>query len=77
MAQHIPGIAVLTFQYQDRCTEVMAGDNVDTLSSTVHLGIVRNTSGQTDIKGKISLGRKTANSLMGAGLHGGSGLKPT
>ena len=56
---------------------VMAGEKVDTPSSTVHLGIVRNTSGQVDVEGKISLGRKTAYSLMGAGLHGGSGLKAT
>ena len=56
---------------------VMAGEKVDTPSSTLHLGIVRNTSGQVDVEGKISLGRKTAYSLMGAGLHGGSGLKAT
>ena len=35
---------------------VMAGEKVDTPNSTVHLGIVRNTSGQADIEGKISLG---------------------
>ena len=30
-----------------------------------------------DIEGKFSLGRKTAYSLMGAGFHGGTGLKPS
>ena len=50
---------------------------MDTPNSTVHLGIVRNTSGDADIEGKITLGRKTAYSLMGAGLHGGSELKAT
>ena len=55
----------------------MAGEKVDTPNSTVHLGIVRNTSGNADIEGKITLGRKTAYSLMGAGLHGDSGLKAT
>ena len=55
----------------------MAGEKVDTPNSTMHLGIVRNTSGNADIEGKITLGRKTAYSLMGAGLHGGSGLKAT
>ena len=55
----------------------MAGEKVDTPNSTVHLGIVRNTSGNADIEGKITLGRKTAYSLMGAGLHGGGGLKAT
>ena len=55
----------------------MAGERVDTPDTTVHLGIVRNTNGRADIDGKISLGRKTAYSLMGAGLHGGGGLKAT
>ena len=55
----------------------MAGECVDTPDTTVHLGIVRNTNGRADIDGKISLGRKTAYSLMGAGLHEGGGLKAT
>ena len=53
----------------------MAGEKV--VNSTVLLGIVWNTSGNADIEGKITLGRKTAYSLMGAGLHGDSGLKAT
>ena len=48
----------------------MAGEHVDTPETTVHLVIVRNTNGRADIDGKITLGRKTAYSLMGAGLHG-------
>ena len=55
----------------------MAVECVDTPDTTVHLGIVRNTNGRADIDGKISLGRKTAYSLMVAGLHGGDGLKAT
>ena len=57
----------------------MAGKRVDTPYTTVHLGIVRNTNGRADIHvdGKISLGRKTAYSLMGAVLHGGGRLKAT
>ena len=43
--------------------------------SATHLGIVRNVNGKPDIDEKISLGRKTAYSLMGAGFHGGGGLK--
>ena len=42
-----------------------------------HLGIVRNVNGKPDIEQKINLGRKTAYSLMGAGFHGGGGLKPS
>ena len=55
----------------------MAGERVDTPDTTVLLGIVRNTNGRADIDGKVSLGRKTASSLIGAGLHGGGGLKAT
>ena len=44
---------------------------------TAYLCIVRNKFGQSDIEGKISLGRKTAYFLMGTGLHGGSGLNAT
>ena len=55
----------------------MAGEGVDTPDTTVHLGIARNTNGRADINGKISLGRKTANSLIVAGLHWGGGLKAT
>ena len=45
--------------------------------SATHLGIVRNVNGKPDIEQKINLGRKTAYSLMGAGFHGGGGLKPS
>ena len=45
----------------------MAGECVDTPDTTVHLGIFRNTNRRADIDGTISLGRKTAYSLMGAG----------
>ncbi|MCG7892397.1 MAG: reverse transcriptase family protein, partial [Candidatus Thiodiazotropha endolucinida] len=53
----------------------LSGNKVDVTDSATHLGIVRNTSGNADITGRISLGRKTAYSLMGAGFHGGNGLK--
>ena len=56
--------------------DVFLGDTrVDVSASATHLGINRSTSQSVDIEGKISLGRKTAYSLMGAGFHGGSGLK--
>ena len=73
----------LRFAYQTKKRETepdifMAGERLDTPDTTVHLGIARNTKGRVDIDGKISLGRrKTAYSLMGAGLHGGGGLKAT
>ena len=36
---------------------------------------MRNVNGKPAIEEKINLGRKTAYSLMGAGFHGGGGLK--
>ena len=42
---------------------------------TNHLGIDRTLSDRPCIEEKISLGRKTAYSLMGAGFHSGNGLK--
>ena len=51
--------------------DVFLGDTrVDVSASATHLGINRSTSQAVDIEGKISLGRKTAYSLMGAGFHG-------
>ena len=46
-------------------------------TSATHLGITRNINGKPNIEEKISLGRKTAYSVMGAGFHGGGGLKPS
>ena len=40
-----------------------------------HLGINKNTTQAVDTEGKLSLGKKTAFSLMGAGFHWGNGLK--
>ena len=48
---------------------------VDVASSATHLGINRSATQMFDIEGKLSLGRKTAYSLMGAGFHGAGGLK--
>ena len=39
-------------------------------SSATHLGINRSSTHMVDIEGKLSLGRKTAYSLMGAEFHG-------
>ena len=53
----------------------MYDDKIEDSRKATHLGIVRNVNGKPDIDEKISLGRKTAYSLMGAGFHGGGGLK--
>ena len=55
----------------------MYNDKIENSNSATHLGIVRNINGKPDIDEKINLGRKTAYSLMGAGFHGGGGLKPS
>ena len=47
------------------------------INSLFVYGIVRNVNGKSDIEQKVNLGRKTAYSLMGAGFHGGGGLKPS
>ena len=51
----------------------MYNDRIEDSRKAAHLGIVRNVNGKPDIDEKISLGRKTAYSLMGAGFHGGGG----
>ena len=56
----------------DSDLDVLLGDkNADVASSATHLGINRSATQM----GKLSLGRKTAYSLMGAGFHGSGGLK--
>ena len=47
------------------------GSGVDITARAVHLGILRDTTNKVDIAGKISMGSKTAYSLIGAGLHEG------
>ena len=53
----------------------LAGQKVTSESSTVHLGIKRDVSGKVNVEEKVTLGRKTAYSLMGAGFHSVNGLK--
>ena len=55
----------------------MYSDSIKDSTSATHLGITRNINGKPNIEEKIKLGRKTAYSLMGAGFHGGGGLKPS
>ncbi|MEW8547951.1 MAG: reverse transcriptase family protein, partial [Candidatus Thiodiazotropha sp.] len=60
---------------RNRSTDIyMYNQKIKNSESTTHLGIVRDVSGKPDIEAKISLGRKTAYSLMGAGFHGGGGV---
>ncbi|MES9882009.1 MAG: reverse transcriptase family protein, partial [Sedimenticola sp.] len=53
----------------------MSGKELPKVSQATHLGIKRTIDNKADIDEKISLGRKAAYSLMGAGLHSGNGLK--
>ena len=60
----------------NECTEILlAGDKISNDQKTPHLGIDRTLSDRPSIEEKISLGRKTAYSLMGAGFHSENGLK--
>ena len=54
---------------------VMSGKSIKNEECTIHLGISRHVKEKVNIDEKISLGRKTAYSLMGAGFHSGNGLK--
>ena len=53
----------------------LAGQKVTSESTTLHLGIKRDVSGKVNVEEKVTLGRKTAYSLMGAGFHSVNGLK--
>ena len=55
----------------------MYNDRIKDSTSATHLGITRNINRKPNIEEKINLGRKTAYSVMGAGFHGGGGLKPS
>ena len=52
----------------------MGGKRIKFESQCNHLGIFRDIKQKVNIEEKISLGRKTAYALMGAGLHSGDGL---
>ena len=54
---------------------LMAEDVIPYEQSTTHLGLRRDTSDRPCIEEKVSIGSKTAYSLMGAGFHSGNGLK--
>ena len=54
---------------------MMAGDKITCSESTVHLGISRNVKDKVNVEEKVSIGRKTAYSLMEAGFHSVNGLK--
>ncbi len=53
----------------------MANEELPKVNCATHLGIKRIVDNKADIDEKISIGRKAAYSLMGAGLHSGNGLK--
>ena len=58
------------------CTNfTLADQTVTSENNTVHLGIKRDASGKVNVEEKVSLGRRTAYSLMGAGFHSVNGLK--
>ena len=52
----------------------MGGKSIECEGQCNHLGIFRDIKQKVNIEEKISLRRKTAYALMGAGLHSGNGL---
>ena len=61
-------------QYKE-ASYYMNGVEMSKVQQSTHLGIHRESSNKANITEKISLGRRTAYSVMGAGLHCGNGLK--
>ena len=65
--------------YSGRNTEcknfTLADQTVTSENSTVHLEIKRDVSRKVNVEEKVSFGRRTAYSLMGAGFHSVNGLK--
>ena len=61
---------------QPQCASfTLNGEEMAQVDNAKHLGIHREVNNKVNVDGKISLGRRTAYSLMGAGLHSGNGLK--
>ena len=61
-------------KYMKSCepTYYMNGEEVSRVEQTKHLGITRDIHSGMDVVEKVNLGRRTAYSLMGAGLHSGN-----
>ena len=63
------------YAQQKSTNYLMNGVEMTQVQHSTHLGIQRESTNKANIAEKISLGRRTAYSLMGAGLHCGNGLK--
>jgi hypothetical protein len=53
------------------------GEAVKKSVTVKHLGVARQDSNHLNIETRLQLGRRTAYSLMGAGMHGRNGLTPS
>ena len=63
------------YAQQKSTNYLLNGVEMTQVQHSTHLGIHRESTNKANITEKISLGRRTAYSLMGAGLHCGNGLK--
>ena len=68
-------ILIFWEQYaQPQCVSFpLNGEEMSQVDHAKHLGIHREVNNKVNADKKISLGRRTAYSLMGAGLHSGNG----
>ena len=64
-----------TYLKQHDASYIMNSVEMSQVKHSTHLGIHRDSNNKANIAEKVSLGRRTAYSLMGAGLHCGNGLK--
>ena len=64
---------ILTYWYQysqqQKVIYTMNGEEMSQVQHTNHLGIHRDSNNKVNVAEKVALGRRTAYSIMGAGLH--------
>ena len=57
-------------------TWTLGKQEIEEVQSTKHVGLIRRADGKNDITSRIKRGRRTLYALLGAGLHGKSGINP-
>ena len=63
------------YSQQQKVIYTMNGEETSQDKHANHLGIRRDSNNKVNVAEKVALGRRTAYSLLGTGLHSGNGLK--
>ncbi|MES9879590.1 MAG: reverse transcriptase family protein [Sedimenticola sp.] len=61
---------------REKCQWNLGTTTIDETTSTTHIGLHRASTLDADINTRVEKGRKTMYALLGAGLHGRTGLNP-